>query len=385
MRDREAAQTHLIDPGSPEFLSASPDGRRAFFATSSALDPEGLDSDPASTDLYEWDEEAGAEGQSRCLTCAPSGPGSLGGPAHLASIEAGLGHVLLSPDLSHLYFYSRARLFPDRGAAGAANLYALDEGTLRFVAVTANDALRDPGVSTDGEELLFEAKASPALSADRIAPGCAGACTQLYLYEEGEASVECLSCARGRETAHGYSSSADSSSTPGRLAGDGSTAAFATVEPLLGRDVNGAVDLYEWRSGVPHLITDGVSEYAAGFVAPRIWAIDADGSDVFFGAVPPKGAPITGFERDGLLNVYDARAGGGLLVPEPREQCEGDACQGPLAPAPAAPAPASAGFLGRGNPSAQARKRRRCARGRVRRRGRCVPRRHRNPHRRTHR
>jgi hypothetical protein len=68
------------------------------------------------------------------------------------------------------------------------------------------------------------------------------------------------------------------------------------------------------------------------------------------------------------MDVYDARVNGG--IPEVlNPPCEGQACKGPAPQAPSEPTAASATFSGPGNQAA-----RRCAKGKVRKRGRCVKR-----------
>jgi hypothetical protein len=70
----------------------------------------------------------------------------------------------------------------------------------------------------------------------------------------------------------------------------------------------------------------------------------ASGSDVFFttasSLVP---------QDPGLIDIYDAREGGGFPPPAAEKPpCEGEACQSPPA-APQDPTPASSGFEGQGN------------------------------------
>jgi hypothetical protein len=101
--------------------------------------------------------------------------------------------------------------------------------------------------------------------------------------------------------------------------------------------------------------------------------IDASptGSDVFFATLSSlwPGDP-------GLVDVYDARVGGGFPAPpEPAGSCEGESCQSPP-PAPEAPTPASATYSGPGNLAAPKRKARKCPKGKrkVKREGkvRCI-------------
>jgi hypothetical protein len=384
VRNREVGKTILIDPNAPEFITASPDGHQAYFSTRSSLDS--ADTDPSSPDLYRWDEDAGTEGESSCLTCMTPVP------AHLAEIGGGLNSVLISKDLSRIYFYSSRRVVPGNGREGALNLYALSNGQVHFVSVTESDVLRERAeLSSDGGVLLFAASANAALTSDQIAARCIepgrgeslGQCDEVYRYEADNESIECVSCVSKGATTHSIGSPRISIAPGIRLSGDGTTAAFATQEALVARDVNLDTDLYEWRSGTPHLITDGISDFQEGSSAPWVWGIDSDGSDILFGVVPPEGS-LTGFERDGLLNLYDARIGGGFQPPPPQSHCAEDSCQGPLAPAPAASIHSSATYSGNGNVK-QGRKP--CREGRVRREGHCGPRRtkkQKHPKRATH-
>ncbi len=59
--------------------------------------------------------------------------------------------------------------------------------------------------------------------------------------------------------------------------------------------------------------------------------IGADGRDVLFSLDDPG---LTGFEQDGLANLYDARIGGGFAPPGPPAHCNEESCQGPLLAAP---------------------------------------------------
>ena len=91
----------------------------------------------------------------------------------------------------------------------------------------------------------------------------------------------------------------------------------------------------------------------------------SDGTDVFFAT----GSSLLP-QDPGLIDVYDARAGGGYPpAHNSPAACEGEACQGPLAP-PDDPTPASSAFEGAGNttvpvkkPKHKKRQRRKAAKG----------------------
>ena len=377
VRNRETATTTLIDPGAlgkdPELIRVTPDGREAYFVTHSSLDPADANSH---ADVYRWEE---AEGASVCLSC------------EVPDAEV-TGDVLVSDDFSHIYFQSKKRLITGLGEAGETNFYVLDGEELGFVASVkvkvGGEGLDniETGLSADGETLLFKALATPALTADPVAAQCVSPtssngekspCMQVYRYEAADESIECISCRQGETTTHMVGSPTSQERSDFSLSGDGQTVAFITQERLVHLDVNGDTDIYEWRNGATRLITDGLSDFQTGFAAPQVRAIDADGSDVLFVLVPPSGS-LTGFEQDELLNLYDARIGGGFEPPSPVVHCIEDSCQGPLVPPPVPGQSGSAGYSGYGNLAKPKKSRKPCAKKRGKAKRRCVARQRKN-------
>jgi hypothetical protein len=153
------------------------------------------------------------------------------------------------------------------------------------------------------------------------------------------------------------------------VSSNGSTVAFGTSQALMPTDVNRKRDIYEWRNGSPGLVTDGVTEFKTGFAAPLVSEIDADGSSIFFTVAAPN---LTGFEQDGLANLYDARIGGGFIPPSPPAHCTEDSCQGPLQGSPPLDRPGSSSLVGAGNQVTGAKPRRPCARKHGKARRRCM-------------
>jgi hypothetical protein len=348
-RNRETGETTLIDPGTsggePHFIRATPDGRVGYFGTTSGLDP---DDNNQHEDVYRWEEG----GEAVCVTCEASPDADL----YSAS------PIMVSDDFSTIYFTSMRKLTP-AATAGHLNIYVLRGGTIRFVADLPPENVEEAGLSSaearlsaDGTVLIFPSTPGRTLTADT-----ATADIELYRYDDSDGSLECVSCRRGGVTMSKAKAGFKSSS-------DGSTVVFSTEEPLAGSDLNESNDVYEWRNGKVSLITDGQSKGARA----EVGGVSSDGGDVFFSVVQPG---LTGFERDGLRNVYDARINGGFVPPRPPVRCAGDSCQGPLQSAPPLESPASATFHGRGNVGKA-----RCRKGKVRRHGHCV-RRHRHQHR----
>ncbi len=343
-----AGETTLIDPEPSQFIRATPDGRAAYFLTSSKLDPADTNSH---ADVYRWDE---AQGKSTCLTCVVA-DANVGAASGKSSTTA---NVLVSDDFSHVYFTSPSKLAPG-ATATHENVYVLSNGEVRFVAdISGTGGLAmaersvfafqgEAEVSADGGVLVFAARTNPNLTADRVASGCPvenvglEPCVELYRYDDRDGSVECVSCAHEGVTSRDEAGFA--------LSGDGSTVAFTTAQPLLQADVNGGADVYEWRQGRVGLITNGVSEFPTALAGrPRARAVSRDGNNIFFTVVDPG---LTGFEQDGMSDLYDARVGGGFIPPSPFEPCEvlADTCQGLVQPAPALPMGGGGDFHGAGN------------------------------------
>ena len=159
------------------------------------------------------------------------------------------------------------------------------------------------------------------------------------------------------------------------LSKDGKRLFFLSYTPLVGRDTNGAQDVYEWEvpgagrckksspdyhelnGGCVSLISSGDSPFESEF-----WDASPDGRDVFF-TTESSLLP----QDPGLIDVYDAREGGGFAPPTQSAECEGEACQSPPGP-PNDPAPASSALQGVGSvPTPKP-----CRKGKVRRKGKCV-------------
>ena len=386
VRDREGKETTLIDPGtgiSPNFIRATPDGRQAYFLTSSSCRkftypqltcqiPEPADAN-SHADVYRWDEGAGEGGESECLTCVVAE----------AEVARTIGGVMVSDDFSHVYFQSSKQLVPGQGKAGELNIYSLSGGAIDFVANPNDGASLSEGnalLSANGEVLVFmtsnSTSAHQELTADRLAAKCAQLknttpqpCEELIRYDDRDGSLECLSCHHGAITENSVGVAVAPAGHEFKMSADGSTVAFTTAEALLPDDVNRSTDVYEWRNGVRSLLSDGVTTYPQSFTAsPQLHAVGGDGADILFSLVDPT---LTGFEQDGFANLYDARIGGGFAVPNPPAHCSEESCQGPLQAAPRVDRPNSSSFFGQGNMRPRPRPRP-CARKRGKAKRRCI-------------
>jgi hypothetical protein len=337
-------------------------------------------------------------------------------------------------DLSHVYFVSTDALpaagpnsEEEEAVAGEPNLYLDQEGTLAFVGTLSEKDLggTEPGaiaegydlvslssrqrstrVSPDGEHIAFQSRA-PLTGFDNTDASGKPA-VEVFTYEAG-GELHCVSCnpsgaqPQTEELLPPFVArwARDPSKTLIRVAAwipgweralydskvlsdSGGRLFFNSYDALLPRDGNGEMDVYEWEApgegsctskssafhasngGCIYLISTGESPFESEF-----WGASPDGEDVFFitesSLVP---------QDPGLVDLYDARVGGGFPAPEAQADCEGEACQS-AAPAPQFSTPGSSSFSGPGNLAAKP-KPRKCPKGkrRVTRKGksRCVKR-----------
>jgi hypothetical protein len=336
--------------------------------------------------------------------------------ASKSSKAIGVGRFVgASSDLSHIYLVSS-----EAKAAGATvgqpNLYLYESesdaftfiATLssadlleRFSPVDGRPTRRGAQVNADGTAVAFMSRARPGFGGyDNTDQNSGAADYEVYLWRAGTGTLVCVSCmpTGARPTGRLFTGTNNfqiwvSGSLPLALSQlhyphvlseDGNRLFFHSFDPLSLRDTNGKQDVYEWEAlGAGNCEEEslGFSEAAEGCVnlistgeSPsdsELVDASADGRDVFFKTNDSLDARDTG-----LLDIYDARVDGGFAdPPEPVAACEGEACQN--APeAPNDPSPSSLTFEGAGNvvEAPAARKPSPCAKGKVRRHGKCVSR-----------
>jgi hypothetical protein len=205
-------------------------------------------------------------------------------------------------------------------------------------------------VSADGSELLFVSKAQ-LTGYDNTDLVTGEPDSEVYLYAAAGPTLTCVSCNPTNErplgpssipgaTANGTAPGSTDAYKPRVLSADGRRVFFDSADSLALTDTNsdhttgaGIRDVYEWEapgeggcaqaSGCVALISSGRSAGGALFVDAS-----AEGSDAFFITDDSLVAA-----DPGVLDLYDARVGGGFGVPSPPLACEGDACQAlPSAP-----------------------------------------------------
>ncbi len=389
------------------FQTANSEGTKALFTVI-----EG----PLAGNLYEFD--ATAEPPASHLIAEKVQvpiPGGNGSKAYGSILGA-------SNDLSRIFFASEeasSAAEAEGAEKGEANIYFYNAGATRFVgalstadlgttnnygsSIRAQPFKRTARVSADGWSAVFMSSSkstSESVGYDNTDALSGEPDAEVYLYDaraEGQAGkLRCVSCnptgarPQGREIASGLNG------LPGPwgaatvppfetqlyqsryLSDDGNRVFFNSVDALVLGDTNGREDVYQWESpgsgncslqhssytasseGCLNLISSGQSPADSHF-------LDASptGSDVFFTTV--ESLLVQDY---GLIDVYDARVNGGFPPPpNSAAACEGEACQGPLE-APNDPTPASAAFRGAGNVKEPDKAR--CAKGKARRKGRCV-------------
>jgi hypothetical protein len=328
------------------------------------------------------------------------------------------GLVGLSEDASRIYLVS-SKVLGAGAVNGEPNLYLYEAGaggSFTFIATLAaadllgaasfEPARHTTRVSADGSHAVFMSAA--ALTDYDNADAVSGAAdAEVYLYDAvangGAGSLVCVSCnpsgARpvgaevgGLWTAAKIPPWENMLYASRVLSGAGTRLYFESVDALTPRDTNDRQDVYQWEQsgtggcdggdatfvsssgGCVDLISSGQSIRSAGFVESS-----PSGDDVFFTTL----ASLLPFDY-GLVDIYDARVGGGLPASEAAPvECEGEACRHPAAP-PQDTTPSSLAYEGPGN-LVKASRKPRCPKGKVRRKGRCVKTRHDKPRRGKHR
>jgi hypothetical protein len=360
------------------FLGATPDGSKAIFSSKSALTEDANTGGGAGRDLYLYDAT------NDTLTDLTVKAGANG-----AEFIGLLGH---STDLSRIYFTANGVLAAGaspgscadgtEAVGGACNLYLLKAGTTSYVATLAGpSASRDvrnwapttvgagngpepryARVSPDGETLLLRSQRQLG-TYDNKGAG------EIYRYEAATAELGCVSCSPTNTPPSGGANvsnipvkftepSRQAALSTRNLAANGKRLFFDTPDRLLSSDTNGVNDVYEWEANGEGSCTSNEAEQAGGCLylissgtSPRpsyFVDADADGSDVFILTAQP----LVAQDKDELVDVYDARVGGGIPQQNVVEQPPcllPDKCRAPVPPPPPTTQPVTPGFVSPGN------------------------------------
>jgi len=188
----------------------------------------------------------------------------------------------------------------------------------RYLAFLTPKGFRGPAPKWEGF-VRDEAEASGYFFEDRM-----------YLYDFRNDTLRCVSCEGGGDSAealvmplasqsnNGYY---DAGFRPRFLAEDGHVF-FSSPGALVGEDVNGVPDTYEYdpESGTVSLLSTGRGKASMTFADAS-----ASGDNVFIATRQSLAWP----DSDNLVDIYDARRGGGFPEPPPAAApCAGEGCQG---------------------------------------------------------
>jgi hypothetical protein len=346
--------------GGGTFWAASEDGSTAFFTDRSKLTSVGVAATNGLGDLYRYDFDEPLGSRLEDLT-----PGSAG--------KGVLGVVGASEDGSVAYFASEAVLAGNAGPAGgtaedgAANLYRWKEGEgLSFIATlrassdgsnwTAESRDQTARVTPDGDALAFVSTAS-LTGYDNTDQESGDADAEAFLYDAGAEVLVCASCrasgARPSSPAH-----LPSWTTPFEqrryLSDDGSRLFFETADALDVEDDNGLTDVYEFELEGKGTCSEGSNTFdpftggctyllSTGKSLDEYRFLDAgaSGEDVFLATR----AQLVPRDIDERVDVYDARVGGfePPLPAEPEPCTDLTACRGTAASPPPPSEPATGG------------------------------------------
>lgn len=383
------------------FWTAAANGSRVIFGVESGKEQE---------DLYEYDVASQAKQLIADEVMGVMGASADAGRVYFASKEdlGGTNSQGQSPKPGepNLYLHDAAG---DSTVFIATLVEADSHRAVTLSPISLEPFYRTSRVSPNGLHAVFTSAAS-LTGADNTDAVTGEATSEAFLYDASSRTLRCVSCSpsgtqpRGAQfIVHQNPSQPLGGWIPGwttqfhpsrALSSDGGRVVFNSVEQLTLGDTNESMDVYEWEEGSDaaqcralgaemFLRKEGgcLSLISSGSGSGDSQFLDASttGRDVFF----TTGSSLV-TQDPGLIDVYDAREGGGFAAPVAKVPCEGQACQGSTSP-PAEATPASSTFTGPGN-LRPAKRVRQCPKGKrkVRRAGknhragrpRCVRKRH---------
>jgi hypothetical protein len=279
-----------------------------------------------------------------------------------------LGFSGISENGSRVYFAAEGVLAVG-GTTLRPNLYMSENGgTIAFIATLEREALKNPTADRESRnwqspeaEQFLRSEASPsgeyfAFTSIKSLTGYGNEdvktgqlVEEVFLYDADTKSLSCASCDPGGAAPTGQVGWSPTerlleAAGPGRQVRevlDDGAVFFTTPDALVGEDLNGVADVYEYREGGDHLISSGTSPQPSAF-----YEADPSGEDVFFVTTQS----LVKRDTDNALSLYDARVGGGFAEPpEAASPCEDEACRGPVAGSQMFSSPISSTFVGPGD------------------------------------
>lgn len=321
------------------FRGASEDGSVVYFSSRSQLTEDASAySSTGSADqgyLYRYDLETHALVNVTPIDSARSPAGPALEPFAVKAV---------SPDGESIYFRAQAAM-TEGAVEGNSNLYLWHAGQLRLVETEPPNVPIETTVrlSEDGRYAAFESFGQPTgydnVNHERcrfqVTDGGTGdECKTVFVYDTVTGVLACVSCNPDGSPPRGNASLG--AGTASAVVTNSGRVFFSSYDRLVNRDGNGRLDAYEWWAGHYALISTGRSDTDSRFIGAS-----ADGGDVFF----TTDQQLVSQDTDNLVDLYDARRGGGLSTQNPPggpAPCSGDGCRPAPAPAPEGARAASA-------------------------------------------
>jgi hypothetical protein len=299
---------------------ASPDGSRAFFESRDKLARSATGAEPEGTGPWTYEFNVSTEK----VTYLPGVVGPIA-----ASSQNGSSFIFKNT------------------AAGKIELWSGGPAPVEAASFsTPGEPEFEGSAAKDGAVFVFNTNA--VLKRGTQTFNDSAGIMQSYRYDASTQRLSCVSCAPA-----GARQSRILETTGGarEIADEGGRVFFATAAKLVGRDVNGVFDVYEWEQagvgscrseeregGCVYLISSGVSSYGSFYLES-----DESGQNVFF---TTRQGLVKG-DTDESYDVYDARVNGGFLPEALLPECE-SVCRAPGVP-PALSAPLTMAFGPSGN------------------------------------
>lgn len=346
-----------VDPDGAEvrgILGASEDGSYLYFAANGVLG------------------DAATSGASRG-NCTQGYRGS----------EAASCNLYVWHDDTISYITSLGRGQEEGGSGNGTNTGDMWDWAAGKVGSQAGSKPSTARVTPDGRVLVFRSREQLTGYENDGVP-------EFYRYEFGRPGVDCVTCAPSSARATGaptlskiiapgvFSPTPLQTQMSRNLSTSGDVFFFESPQALVSADTNGTTDVYEWEAAGSGSCTEAASAYVAqdggclylistGTSPQPSYFGDAgeDGSDAFFYTAQP----LVAQDRDELVDIYDAREGGGIAAQDASEPepCLGSGCKGAPQAIPLQQAPRNAVPADAGNVSPL-----RCRKGLVARRNKCV-------------
>jgi hypothetical protein len=283
-----------------------------------------------------------------------------------------LGVLGGSEDGKYIYFVANEQLVSGKGLSGEPNLYLWheDAGTqvpeLQFIATLAGgdggDWTSTPAnlrayVTPNGLHVAFTSLKS-LTGYDNHDLASSQPDSEIYEYSADTRTLACASCApSGAPPVGGAFIGATRehlASTafyqPRILSDNGMRLFFSSPDSLLPGDPLASTKIYEYEQpgagscegehGCLYRISSGSS--GSSGMADIFLDADVTGSNIFFASA----SQLTHTDSDGLLDVYDARAGGGIPATSGSFSCSSSCSDEGVSSPPGSPAPGSQQVLG---------------------------------------